>query len=194
MAQSNKLARSMHDGGLAAWFGGSLFGVAALNAATRELRDPRERTRIANEAWGRWTPYNLAAIVVHLIGGLQIVRGNKSRIAAQKGVAGASSAKLALTLAALGATAYTRKLGQDLMDAEASSNVEPAGELSSEGATEPGPTAPDEAKHAQRQLRWAQCTVPALTGALVVLQAVQGEQQRPSQVARGFLARLSPGA
>ena len=194
MAQSNKLARSMHDGGLAAWFGGSLFGVLALNSATRELRDPRERTRIANEAWGRWTPFNLVAIAMHLLGGLQIVRGNKSRIVAQKGVAGASNLKLALTLGALGATAYTRKLGQDLMDAEGSWNVEPPGELSSEAATEPEPTAPDDAKHAQRQLHWAQATVPAMTGALVVLQAVQGEQQRPSQVARGMLSRLSPKA
>src|SRR5680860_975803 len=29
MEQSNTIARSMHDGGLAAWFGGSLFGALA---------------------------------------------------------------------------------------------------------------------------------------------------------------------
>ena len=191
MAESNKLARSMHDTGLAAWFGGSLFGVLGLNGATQELREPRERTRIANAAWGRWTPYNLAAIAVHLLGGAQVVRGNTSRIVAQKGVAGATSLKLSLTVAALGATAYARKLGQDLMDAEAAANTEPGGQLSSESATEPADTAPPEAQSAQRQLRYAQWSIPALTGGLIILQAIQGEQQRPSQVARGLLARLS---
>ena len=192
MEQSNKIARSMHDVGLAAWFGGTLFGALGLNAATKDLREPRESTRIANAAWGRWTPYNLAAIAVHLLGGMQLVRANKGRIAAQKGVAGASSMKLAMTVGALGATAYARKLGQDVMDAEAAANTEPAGSLSSEGATSPVATAPAEVKRAQEQLQYVQWSIPLMTGGLVVLQAIQGEQQRPSQVARGLLARLSP--
>jgi hypothetical protein len=32
MAQDNTLARSLHDVGLAAWFGGSLMGAVGLNA------------------------------------------------------------------------------------------------------------------------------------------------------------------
>jgi hypothetical protein len=39
-------------------------------------------------------------------------------------------------------------------------------------------------------LQWA---VPALTGAVVVLNAVHGEQQRPSQVLPGILRRLGIG-
>jgi hypothetical protein len=33
MAQDNTLARSLHDVGLAAWFGGSLMGAVGLNGA-----------------------------------------------------------------------------------------------------------------------------------------------------------------
>ena len=44
--------------------------------------------------------------------------------------------------------------------------------------------------HAQRQLDVLQWVVPALTGALLVLNAYQGEQQRPTVVARGLVKRV----
>lgn len=37
--------------------------------------------------------------------------------------------------------------------------------------------------------QWA---IPALTGTLVVMDALMGEQQRPSQAAQGIVARLIP--
>ena len=46
------------------------------------------------------------------------------------------------------------------------------------GATEPGPTSSRELASAQKQLKVCQWLIPALTGTLVVLGVVQGEQQR----------------
>jgi hypothetical protein len=43
---------------------------------------------------------------------------------------------------------------------------------------------------AQRQLAMLQWAVPALTGALVVISSYAGEQQRASEVHKGFARRL----
>ena len=48
MSQRNTLVRSMHDLGLAAWFGGSLMGVVGLNGAASEAKSPTERLRISS--------------------------------------------------------------------------------------------------------------------------------------------------
>ncbi len=67
-----------------------------------------------------------------------------------------------------------------------------AGDAPVEGATEPAPETPESAAGPQQRLRVVQWTVPVLTGALVVLNAVMGEHQRPVPVARGVLDRLTP--
>lgn len=61
--------RTLHDIGLAAWFGGSLFGVAGLNAAAEEAQDERTTARITSVGWAKWTPVNALAIGAHLVGG-----------------------------------------------------------------------------------------------------------------------------
>lgn len=192
--QTNSVARSLHDLGLAAWFGGSLMGAIGLNGASQEVSDPTDRARVANSGWGRWTPVNAAAIAAHLLGGAQLARANKGRIAGQRGVGSVTTAKTALTMAAVGATAYSRVLGQKVMDAEAKearSTLGPDG-LPVEAATTPSPGTPDEAAGAQQQLKMLQWAIPALTGAVLVLNARMGEQQRPSETARGVLGRLKP--
>jgi hypothetical protein len=78
---------------------------------------PEQRLRVANTGWARWTPVNLAGIAAHLAGGAVLLAGNKGRLATQRGVAGATVAKAALTGLALGATAYWRALGERLMQA-----------------------------------------------------------------------------
>jgi hypothetical protein len=65
----NTMARTLHDLGLAAWFGGSLMGATGLNGAAAVVQDPSQRLRVANSGWARWTPLNLAGIVAHLAGG-----------------------------------------------------------------------------------------------------------------------------
>ncbi|HEV3464093.1 MAG TPA: hypothetical protein VG846_08935, partial [Actinomycetota bacterium] len=69
MANDNSLARSLHDLGLATWFGGSLMGAVGLNGAAAQVEEPKQRLRVANAGWTRWTPVNLAGIAAHLAGG-----------------------------------------------------------------------------------------------------------------------------
>ena len=71
MAQDNTLARSLHDLGLATWFGGSLMGAVGLNGAAAVVDQPAQRLRVANAGWARWTPVNLAGIAAHLAGGVR---------------------------------------------------------------------------------------------------------------------------
>jgi hypothetical protein len=58
----NTVARTLHDLGLAAWFGGSLMGATGVNGAAAVVEDPTQRLRVANSGWARWTPLNLAGI------------------------------------------------------------------------------------------------------------------------------------
>jgi hypothetical protein len=180
----NTVARTLHDLGLAAWFGGSLMGATGVNGAAAVVQDPTQRLRVANSGWARWTPLNLAGIAAHLAGGAVLTGANKGRLAGQQGVAAASTIKTALTVAALGTTAYARVLGKRL---------ERAGDVPVEGGTTPNPTTPEEVARAQRQLTALQWVIPALTGAVLVVNARMGEQQRPTQISKGLLARLLPG-
>jgi hypothetical protein len=180
----NSLARSLHDLGLAAWFGGSLMGATGVNGAAAVVQDPTQRLRVANSGWARWTPLNLAGIAAHLAGGAVLTGANKGRLAGQRGVAAASTVKTALTVAALGTTAYARVLGRKL---------ERAGDVPVGGGTTPNPSTPDEVTRAQRQLTVLQWVIPVLTGAMLIVNARMGEQQRPTQVSKGLVRRLFPG-
>lgn len=178
----NTLSRTLHDLGLSAWFGGTLANAVALNAAAGEAGSSSATGRVTNAGWNRWTPVNAAAIGAHLIGSVGQLRANKARVAAQQGVAGMSTLKTLLTAAALGATAYSRVLGQ---------RVSAAGNPPSRRGTRPSrrtkALSPDVAA-AQQQLDTLQWVVPALTGALVAVSSYAGEQQRPAEVARGTAA------
>jgi hypothetical protein len=180
----NTVSRSLHDLGLAAWFGGSLMGAVGLNGAAAEVEEPKQRLRVANAGWDRWTPVNLAGIAAHVAGGAVLLGANKGRVASQQGVAQATVIKTALTGAALAATAWSRALGAKL---------EQAGEVPVEGGTDPSGDTPEDVAKAQRQLKVLQWVIPALTGAVLVLNARMGEQQRPAQVSGGLLGRLRPG-
>lgn len=181
MADTNTAARTMHDAGLAAWFGGSLMGAIGLNGAAAQVDDPGQRARVANAGWARWTPVNLGAIAAHLVGGGMLTWANRGRLTTQQGVAGVSAAKTAVTVAALGATGYARVLGQKMMD---------AGDVPVEGGTSPSPATPPEVANAQRQLNMLQWVIAGLTGMLVWITAYMGEQQRPQEVASGMLSRF----
>lgn len=177
MSDRNTFAHFLHDAGLAAWFGGSLMGAVGVNGAAAD--DPAA-ARVANTGWVRWTPFNAAAIGAHLIGGAQLLRANKGRVKAQKGVLGNTQVKLALTAGALGATAYSRVLGQKVID---------AGNVPVDVGTVPADPA---VAKAQRQLKALQWAVPGLTGAVLASSSLHEEQQRPGQVLRGSLQAL-PG-
>jgi hypothetical protein len=181
VSDRNTFAHFLHDAGLAAWFGGSLMGAIGVNGAAADVDDPRQAARVANSGWSRWTPFNAAAIAAHLTGGAMLLRANKGRVRRQKGVLANTNVKLALTAGALGATAYSRILGQKVMD---------AGDVPVAGGTASLPTTPPEVAKAQKQLKALQWAIPGLTGAVMASSALHEEQQRPAQVLRGSLQNL----
>jgi hypothetical protein len=180
MSQRNTVVRSMHDLGLAAWFGGTLAGAVAVNGAADAVPDRHQRLHVADAGWARWTPVNMAAIATHLVGGAGLLLANKGRVATQRGVGTSTVVKTALTIAALGATAYGRALGKKLEH----THLTPV-----EGGTDPAPETPAAIADAQQQLKIIQWVIPALTGGIAVLNSVHGEQQRPNQQLPGILAK-----
>ena len=154
---------------MAAWFGGSLMGAVGVNGAAAAAKDPTERLRLSSIGWAKWTPWQVAAVGVHGVGGLGLILSNRKRLATQPGAGGATVVKLLLTAAAAGATAYSGVLGAKVKAHEGEGGA---------GATEPHGAASQELASAQSQLKALQWAIPALTGSLIVLGAVEGEQQR----------------
>lgn len=179
------LARGLHDLGLAAWFGGALMGAVGLNGAAAAVTNESDRARVASVGWAKWAPVNGAAIAAHLVGGALVVQANKSRIGGQHGVAGWTTAKAALTGAAVTATAASGFYG---------AKVAKAGPVPAAGATEATSGTPDEAAQSMKRLRLLQWCIPALTGSIVIANVIMGEQQRPGEVAKGAARRLAQAA
>jgi hypothetical protein len=176
------ISRSLHDVGLAAWFGGTLANAVALNPAAAEAGSAPATGRVANTGWNKWTPVNATAIGAHLAGSVGELVGNRSRLAAQKGVGAMAVTKTGLTLAALAVTGYSRLLGR---------KVNQDTSVPAESGTDPALTTPDDVAKAQKRLTALQWAVPALTGVLIVVSSFAGEQQRPDAVKKGILARLT---
>lgn len=177
----NTASRSLHDVGLAAWFGGTLANAVALNPAAAQAGSPSATGAVANAGWDRWTPVNAAAIGSHLLGSVGQLLDNRERVAGQQGVATMSMVKTGVTAAALAATGYSRLLGRKISQHHA---------VPAEDGTTPAASTPPELASAQKQLTTLQWVIPALTGALVVISAFAGEQQRPGNVLSGITRRL----
>jgi hypothetical protein len=180
MSSRNTLVRSLHDVGLATWFGGSLMGAVGLNAAAASVSSPRERIAVSGVGWKHWAPVQWAAIIAHGIGGVGLIVGNAGRLATQQEGRVNTGVKLGLTLAAVGATVYSGVVGMK-MGAHAGEPVE--------GTTEPAESTSDDLAAAQNQQRILQWITPAVTLILIVLGAQQGEQQRP-EASRNWVQRL----
>ncbi len=170
MSERNTVVRSMHDAGLAAWFGGSLMGAVGLNGATAHAASASERLSLSSLGWAKWAPVQLGAILVHGIGGIGLILGNKSRLAGQGETRTNTIVKIILTGLAGGATLYSGILGKVISD---------HAEEGAEGVTEPAESASTELVAAQKKQKVLQWLLPALTLGLIVLSAQQGEQQRP---------------
>ncbi|WBB71796.1 hypothetical protein O7602_18865 [Micromonospora sp. WMMD1128] len=180
MSERHTTLRSMHDLGLAAWFGGSLMGALGVNGAAARIDDTTQRLPVASAGWSRWTPVNAAAIGAHLAGAVGELVTESPRMARQAGVGKASAVKTALTVGALAVTGYSKMVGMRL---------ERAGGPPVDGTTEPNHHTPANVAASQRQMKLLQWAIPALTGALVVVTAYMSEQQKPTQVFRGMLDR-----
>jgi hypothetical protein len=176
------VSRSLHDVGLAAWFGGTLANAVALNPASAEADTANGTGRVVNAGWNKWTPVNAAAIGAHLAGSIGELVGNRSRLVAQRGAGATALAKTGLTMAALAVTGYSRLLGRKVAE-DAS--------VPALSGTEAAASTPQDVAKAQKKLSALQWVVPALTGALIVISSLAGEQQRPGAVKKGILARFT---
>lgn len=182
MGERHTVLRSVHDLGLAAWFGGSSMGAVGLNGAAAKVSEPRQRLGVSSAGWDRWAPANAAAIGAHLVGAAGLFMKESPRVVGQAGVGRMSAVKTGLTLAALAATGYSRLLGRQLEKAADGTPVS--------GATEPEERTDPAVASRQRRLKVVQWAIPAITGAMIVVTAWAGEQQKPGQVGRGVLGRL----
>src|ERR1700750_981331 len=181
MSERNTVLGSMHDIGLAGWFGGSLMGAVGLNGAAAQAPSPAERLQIASAGWDRWSPVHLAAIGAHLAGAAGILVFEAPRVATQKGVGAMSVAKTALTAAALGATVYSWLAGM---------KRKKAGGAPVDGITEPAASTPGDVSQAQRQQRVAQWMGPGFTGALLGVSSLAGGKKKAGAGRGGVSARV----
>ena len=181
MSKSVTVARSLHDLGLATWFGGNLMGAVGLNGGASDASGS-DTAKVSNSGWARFTPVNAVAIGAHLVGAVILLNDNKSRVKHQDGVLASSVTKTLLTAAALGATAVTGL---------ASAKVLTYGEQDVETPTTPSASTPADVAKAQKTLKTTQWLIPALTGALIVVSAVQGEQQKTGQEIGGRASKAA---
>jgi hypothetical protein len=176
MVERNTVIRAANELSLAVWFGGSLMGATGLERGAQAADGARHQ--VESTGWSAWQPLQMAAIATQLASGAALTFANRRRVAGQRGVATTSAVRTALTGAAIAMTLAAARTGK---------RVASEAEAQHRDGEEPSDT--DE-----RRLRVVQWMVPALTGAMVVLDALMGEQQRPNQVARGTLDRLLPDA
>ena len=158
------LARTLHDAGLAAWFGGTLMGAVGLNGASGAIADPLDRVHVTTVGWARWTPVQVVAIAAHLTGGALLRRRAPRTTRAGDLV----RTRRVVTGVALAAMAWQAVLGAKV----AASPRTPA----DSGVT----SLPDTAEGlvpVLAQLRITQWLLPAATGALIAVDARRQEQQ-----------------
>lgn len=160
--------RIAHDVSLAAWFGGAWMGAVGLNGATIEVDDHTQRTRVANAGWFRWAPIVGASVVVHV--GAAAARGRlRGPIDRGTGAPWLRTLRTATTAAATLATIETGWSGERIVQ---------AGDVPVATAVRPIRATPEPVAAAQRRLRVAQWLVPACTGALWILEALQDRRPR----------------
>lgn len=185
---ANLLGRSITELSAGAWFGGSLMGALGLNGAASKAKDPEDRTRLTTIGWKRWAPVQNAAVALYLLGSFSELLDNKTRTVAQQGVGRITTYKTVVMFAGAGLSVYTaivgRKYGK-LVEQDARKG-QPAA-----GATEPSSGTSDELAGVQRQLRVLQWVQALFGGWLIVVDAKQGEMQRPGNVVKGVARKLA---
>jgi len=157
------VARTLHDAGLAAWFGGTLMGAVGLNGASGAIADPLDRVHVTTVGWARWAPLQVVAIAAHLTGGA-LLRRRADGAAPARGLVGTRRVVTGVALAAMG---WQAALGAKV----AASPRTPA-----ETGVKPLPETAEDLAPVLVQLRVTQWLLPAATGALLALDAHRQER------------------
>ena len=177
MTEASNTAKIAHNLGLAAWFGGSLFGQIALNPTVSRISDRSERGRVLNESWARFNAVNALAIASTL---LAWRAGDLKDDAELRAPALARAKNLLLGGAA------TNAIASAILGARLASQAR-GGATPVESGTEPAPETPQEAATSQRLIGFFGSGSIALLAAVIALSGVIETQ--PIK-ARGVLSRL----
>lgn len=143
MTKPSTTVRTLHNLGLAAWFGGSLFGLVALNPSVSSIDDKAERGRVLNESWFRFNVLNgvamAAAIGAWRLGGLK---------EAEEDLGVGAGALVGLKNVLLGG-ALVNSVASGALGARFA-NESQGGYTPAESGTEPAPETPEGAARALR--------------------------------------------
>ncbi len=177
MTGVSNAAKAAHNLGLAAWFGGTLFGQAALNPTVSRIGDRRERGRVLNESWGRYNAVNSVALAAALLtwrfGGLKDDAELRAPVLARaKDLSLGGAAVNAVVSGILGAR----------IAKEGSGGATPV-----ESGTEPAPETPEKAARSQRMISFFGSGSLVLLACVIALSgAIESSAVKP----RGVLSRL----
>ena len=144
MATLSTTAWVLHDLGLAAGFGGNLFGQLALNPAVAAASDKRERGRVAQVAWSRYKGVNAFSLIAFastwaigraLLSGREVGRASRNLTHVKDGLV---------------AGAFASGLGAMIAGTMLSKARMKAGEAPIESGSEPAPETPEKVAGLQK--------------------------------------------
>ena len=181
MTKISTAAWVAHNLGLAAWFGGTLFGKLALNPSIKAVSSKEERGKALNSAWNRYNLVNAASLGTAAgtwVAGRAMLSGDEI---------GEDARKLVLAkdvlLGAGAVTGLASGVGGILL-----SRQDPEGATPAETGDEPAPETPEPANTIQRWLAVLgnlNIVLAATVIAITTLLAMRsGESQRWSVVSR----------
>ncbi|MER7442544.1 hypothetical protein [Micromonospora avicenniae] len=188
---NHAVAQAVHDIGSALWFGGTVMGVAGVNKSGSDLRDGLDRIRVAESAWGRFSPVQWLGIGATLLAGAQLARVGGRRMALQKGFGTVGALKAGFAVAGAAATAYAAYCGNRI--GRLAEEAHRRGErVEVRDATLPTAETPAEIAAWQRRQRLVQFVVPVLAGANIACGSYLVQSYRMGATGRGVLRRLLP--
>ena len=185
MATLSTTAWVLHDLGLAAGFGGNLFGQLALNPSVAAVSDKRERGRVAQVAWERYKEVNTISLLAFAgtwAIGRAVLSGRE---------VGNTSRGLTLLKDGLVAGAVIGGIGAMVAGTMLSRARERAGEPPLESGSEPAPETPPNVARLQRITNGFSVARIVLEGAVLatttVLAMKSGKSKKWSFVSKHFL-------
>ncbi|PWR10766.1 hypothetical protein DKT68_07775 [Micromonospora acroterricola] len=188
---NHAVAQAVHDVGSALWFGGTVMGVAGVNKSGSDLQQGIDRIRVAESAWGRFSPAQWLGIGATLLGGLQLARVGGRRMALQKGFGTVGAVKAGIAVAGAAASAYSaycgKRIGQVAEEAHRRGD-----QVEVRDATLSTERTPADLAMWQRRQRIAQYAVPLLAGANIVCGSYLVQSYRVGATSKGVLRRLLP--
>jgi hypothetical protein len=175
--------RAAHDAGLAALFGGNLYGRVALHPALSDVGDKGERGKVVNRAWRRYGWINSAGLLA-VVAGWAGARANEARpsslSARERVLANGKDAAVAAVAVTGVATAIT---------GIRFSRTAPDGAVPLEDGNNPAAETPEKAARLKRRLNMLSTASAASELALLGINAALGQANFRRPPARRLLRR-----